>query len=1077
MRLRICRSCRNLLILFFPLNQKRGESILQRQGQISVFILIGTAILIVMAFGFYIFKLTTVTQFEEKAEIAAFELKSKQLDNYVSLCLRQVMNNGLKRLGQQGGFINEPPNPLDVDSRRTNIAMPRFSEFGTTEYPFPPDYPAHGFSIFSTELYPFSGKSLPFLCQRGGPNDASVLEYARPCPFGSYGEESLQKDLGLYASHELKECVDASLLHEISGFEVETRDPQVTIVLGEESILAQAKFPITLAAEGEQTTKYFDFDTEIPVRLRKVFGLAEYLINNDRYYLNFLMNESYLQPQWRTEFYDNNINISKRCPRCGPPGGSPSNYVDVINITDKLSTIGGESFSFFFAVQPRPPVLDWIHQSTTTPYGREWDYVVVEGSTITIEAKGADPDEDRIRFVFSGWKQDYAEQWDTTIPGCEDMSFDDVRLDEEQSPFDCMRYRDFWSDEDRMEVHENIATIQTKIAYHDNEGNVIGRLDADLGAHTVTVEVIDEHGMRDWQNVTILVIGEPQAEARLGCYFPDAPSVCQKEDGTPIISLEDPFVLDASASVGLLEGGSANFEWQFLRPDSTSITDSITTRETSLVAPPNISIMVIYRHIFMETGDYVINLLLPDMPGVSDAVPVEVVSCLPYRKDDMNIVPPYPYNRTDPFLSAHACCNADFTVSGPERKCFEEKTYGSYFTFDDTRYKHAPTGLATYTVAWQTRDGETDTRALGSEPDLLETPGIDNDIFERTFRRSCAAGEGEGPGEAVRGNICAGSADETRRVITTGECADYQKPNQDERCEGPPEIIPPAGTIRCEDYAPGITFERRYDRPDKMGRVANGTCIEIPAPSSNNGGRYNSSGPFFCVAQCNNGGECSYAANCVCQNTNNPSGGDSQCNGLQASLFASGSDGVGYTPSGTRVFCTSACRTVEADSSAASCQWIVRGSLPALPGLYTASRPIDKRCCGDDASEILTTTNGRTTCCSEANSCVMPDGSCLGNNQISADNQYYCYSNDLKACSPTNECRYFGDSYCNGEDWIPFAPPRTTTDNLLCGTGADTTMSYCGQCQTGVCAAKPDFCPPEEPICGRIGSEFRCQAA
>ncbi|MBI4150458.1 hypothetical protein HY488_03570, partial [Candidatus Woesearchaeota archaeon] len=257
--------------------------------------LIGATILIVLGVGFYLYKLTTVTEFEEKVEIAAYELKSKQLDNYVSLCLRQVMDDGVTRLSQQGSYVNEPPNPFELDGWRTNIAMPKFLFLGTPEhpeYPLPPDYPQKTFSIFTNTLYPFSNKSLPFLCQKGGPNDVRITEYARPCPFGSYGETSIQKDLSLYAAFHLKQCVDASLLQEISGFAVEAQDPQVIVTFGETSVLAQAKFPIIFKAEGEQTTKYFDFSEEIPVRLKKIFGLAEYLINNDRYYLSFRINES-----------------------------------------------------------------------------------------------------------------------------------------------------------------------------------------------------------------------------------------------------------------------------------------------------------------------------------------------------------------------------------------------------------------------------------------------------------------------------------------------------------------------------------------------------------------------------------------------------------------------------------------------------------------------------------------------------------------------------------------------------------------------------------------------------------------
>ncbi|GEM_PF-4836587 len=1021
--------------------------------------------------GFYLFKLATVTEFEQKVEVAAYELKSSQLDNYVSLCLRQVMDDGLRKIGTHGGFINEPPNAFGLeDGAKISVAMPRFSELGTPDYPVPPDYPKPHFSIFSDEVYPFSGKALPFLCQKGGPNDVAIAEYARPCPYGSYGENSIQEQLGLYASIQLKECVSKSLLQDISGFQLETKDPQVIITLGEENMLAKATFPITFKAEGKETTKSFDFSTEIPVRLRKVFGMAEYLISNDRYYLNFDMDESYATQQWRTEFYDENMVINRRCPNCAAPFTIPctalATCTDVINITDKLSSIEGESFSFLFARSPRYPVLDWIHQSTATQYGVGWDYVVIQGSTITIEAKGNDPDEDALRFHFSGWKSEQSEKWDTTLPGCEDMELDDG-----QDTFACMRPRDFWADEERMEVHDATATIRTRIQYHDEHGNPKDHLDADLGVHTVHVEVEDEHGMKDWQDVKILVISEPEAEAAIGCLFPDAPALCRNADGTPIVSLEDPIVLDASASAGL--AGGAGFTWSFRKPDGTSVADPIATNEIKTIAPLRPNPLNVYKTIFKDLGAHLIGLALRDMPGVTDTVPVEVKQCYPYRIMDIASVPPYPYNRSDPFLAAHACCNSDSTLAGTEKKCFKEETYGSYRTFDDTIYRNPAAGLMiNYPVTWIAKDGESESKPLGTPPALVAAAGIDNDIFKRTFERSC--GTVTPPYTARRGNVCEGPAAETRDVIR--ECNDYKRPGQDERCEGPPSVIPAVGAILCEKYTPGETFESRNHLDDRFGRPANGACIDILELSSGNGGVYNSSGPFSCAAQCDGAGECRSAANCACQNADNPDGGDSQCNGLKASLFAPGSDGAGTTAGGVRIFCSGQCRTVEADSSAPACQWTVRGALPALPNLFSPGRLPDKRCCGDDASEILTTTSGRTACCSAANSCVTPDGACLGPDQISADGQYYCRENTLKACASANECDYAGTYYCNGADWTPFAPPRTTTDNLLCGTGADGEISYCGQCQAKSCTAHAEFCPPETPVCNRVGNEFRCRA-
>ena len=74
---------------------------------------------------------------------------------------------------------------------------------------------------------------------------------------------------------------------------------------------------------------------------------------------------------------------------------------DLVVIEDRASKILGRDYTFQFIRENRHPALDLIHEDSGMP---DYDIVVLEGSTITIDPIGFDPDEDNLTYFFSGWK-------------------------------------------------------------------------------------------------------------------------------------------------------------------------------------------------------------------------------------------------------------------------------------------------------------------------------------------------------------------------------------------------------------------------------------------------------------------------------------------------------------------------------------------------------------------------------------------------------------------------------------------------------------------------------------------------
>src|SRR3989338_4190797 len=83
----------------FPIPSKRG--------QITIFILVGVIILFAIAAVLYITKTSATEQFTAESEpvIATVPQEFQPLNSYTEKCLEDTAVQGLRILGQQGGYI------------------------------------------------------------------------------------------------------------------------------------------------------------------------------------------------------------------------------------------------------------------------------------------------------------------------------------------------------------------------------------------------------------------------------------------------------------------------------------------------------------------------------------------------------------------------------------------------------------------------------------------------------------------------------------------------------------------------------------------------------------------------------------------------------------------------------------------------------------------------------------------------------------------------------------------------------------------------------------------------------------
>ncbi len=217
--------------------------------------------------------------FEDKVDKAVAQTKKTANDNYVGVCLKNSVEKSVAWIAKSGGYAR------NIDAKYQGAVSPLSMALTNKSLAGPPKYPKDGFSIYRGIPFPFGQKHLPFLCQPGGPNDVIVEEYANRCPAGAYGPNSIQQEMALFVAEGLKQCLKPDAINQSGEFTVELADPQpkVTIIFGEEGIYAKAAWPFIFESEGESVTRSVEFTYDVPIRFKRIYGLADYLIRNDLY--------------------------------------------------------------------------------------------------------------------------------------------------------------------------------------------------------------------------------------------------------------------------------------------------------------------------------------------------------------------------------------------------------------------------------------------------------------------------------------------------------------------------------------------------------------------------------------------------------------------------------------------------------------------------------------------------------------------------------------------------------------------------------------------------------------------------
>ncbi|MBN1157582.1 hypothetical protein JXA85_08235 [Candidatus Woesearchaeota archaeon] len=796
---------------------------IKKRGQLTVFMLLGIVIIAVFAFAFYIGSKSTKKKINAEQEIITKDfLNSVSVQEYVKSCIDRTAKDALLLLGRQGGVIYSsqvkstdfpvknlqkteslycmPIFPHTVSTVTNDVFYmvykPRLFSDDSQLYPYGfervnltanvADYPNIRRPLMFEEIRPLCSTNGSNAFELG--NEIGYSQANNTCIFNYRYSNSIQFFLQEYIMQNITKCVDFNKISEVYGYRISASEPKVDILFGDEDIAVIVNYPLSITIRDEEKIKKIAaYYSIIPVRLKKIYFSIRRILyeESNNIFFDMVSDSRSLLENCREQSWAIPRNYAPvKCLYDGmeinrienPSSGNPactgnSAFADIFNITDYNSTIDGQPYSFFFAVENRRPALDLINETEVGDDSTDFDIIVTAGEEIVIEPKGYDPDEDNTQpnsklmhstYRYGGWRQTTYEIYDASSIACTPPKYE------------CSK----------TEPIANLPEDKKWMHYSNFDGRTakITTSQEDAGYHEVNVSVYDNGGLYDFQVVRILVKAkpEPNIEVNIG---DSTGTVYHYADssGIPITdySIEDPIILDASTSAQGFDG-IQSYSWYE--------GNTLLGAGEKLYLPLS-DVLITIENIQQKYSGMgwhadetkTIKLILNENNPATRAettIPITLKKCLPH-------VSPNP-SEINPFLLTHFCC-------------VDEDADGIY----------------DYAAAGTSCNDKTE-YVVGAKMSPPKTSTETNDLFEVKSIGYCRSG---------RGNICDISSPTEHNVL---QCPD----NPLEDCKGPPiefkdnpTILPSPydnrpfdPSIDCNVYPLRKTFEQAFELTN------NGVC-------------------------------------------------------------------------------------------------------------------------------------------------------------------------------------------------------------------------------------------------------------
>lgn len=358
------------------------------KSQAAIFLIIGIVMVMVavslVIVGRYAAKKVSK---QETIDVKESSFDVQPVKNFVAECLSATSKNGLKLLGQQGGYLFSSQGGPLIDYRDTDegiffiknenrkvvydILKPRFP---AGKYkPSEPDYP--------WKTFPYDDESKT--AESFDAKSAFGLNNFPPVN-SSFGSNSMQQQLAAYVENNIDQCLDFSIFA-AQGISAAKGKKQVNVDINENDVVFRMDYGIIVEnlISGEKTSLN-NFLARHNVRLGKLHRFTNSLIESDISNIKF----NIINNTGEDSF---GVGIKK----------DAYNNDDLIIITDEESILDNQPYKYYFARKNRNPALfyltpEQITMPATNPETGEFTAVTEETLLGMQELIALDPDEDLI---------------------------------------------------------------------------------------------------------------------------------------------------------------------------------------------------------------------------------------------------------------------------------------------------------------------------------------------------------------------------------------------------------------------------------------------------------------------------------------------------------------------------------------------------------------------------------------------------------------------------------------------------------------------------------------------------------
>lgn len=216
-----------------------------KRGQVTIFIVLGLVVLLIVGV-FYFTKIKVAEVPAEEITISKIAAEFQPVRDYVTSCVEQTAKEGLRLVGEQGGYI------------------------------YPEDY-----GVFYNPGQPTEGEGVefssvvPYWYYLSSPNDCiGRCRFDTKAVFvdDESGEPSIEGQLSRYVEDNLRDCTAG--FENLAGFEVEERgDVKARTVIGEYDVNVYVEYPIRVRAF-ERSEDVDDYLTKLQVSIKQIVNLS-----------------------------------------------------------------------------------------------------------------------------------------------------------------------------------------------------------------------------------------------------------------------------------------------------------------------------------------------------------------------------------------------------------------------------------------------------------------------------------------------------------------------------------------------------------------------------------------------------------------------------------------------------------------------------------------------------------------------------------------------------------------------------------------------------------------------------------